>query len=84
VVTTPDEPVVATRQAIADATVLDARDINRSFDYDYDAYGEVKSFVVILTQGFSGSRPDVTQGFRGGKSSGIFISGRAWAIGSAR
>jgi hypothetical protein len=42
VATTPDELVVATRQAIADATAFDARDINRSFDYDYEAYGEVK------------------------------------------
>ena len=42
VATTPDELVAATRQAIADATAFDARDINRNFDYDYDAYGEVK------------------------------------------
>ena len=40
--TTPDELVAATRQAIADATAFDARDINRNFDYDYEAYGEVK------------------------------------------
>jgi hypothetical protein len=38
----PDELVTATRQAIADATGFDERDINRNFDYDYDAYGEVK------------------------------------------
>jgi hypothetical protein len=42
VVTTPDELVAATRQAIADATAFDERDINRNFDYDYEAYGEVK------------------------------------------
>jgi hypothetical protein len=41
VATTPDELVAATRQAIADATAFDARDINRNFDYDYEAYGEV-------------------------------------------
>ena len=32
----------ATRQAIADATDFDERDINRNFDYDYEAYEEVK------------------------------------------
>ena len=42
VATTPDELVAATRQAIADATDFDERDINRNFDYDYEAYGEVK------------------------------------------
>jgi hypothetical protein len=42
VTTTPDELVTATRQAIADATAFDERDINRNFDYDYEAYGEVK------------------------------------------
>ena len=38
----PDELVVATRQAIADATNFDERDINHNFDYDSEAYGEVK------------------------------------------
>jgi len=38
----PDGLVAATRQAIADATAFDARDINRNFDYDYEAYHEVK------------------------------------------
>jgi hypothetical protein len=38
----PDELIVATRQAIADATDFDERDINRNFDYDYEAYHEVK------------------------------------------
>ena len=42
VAATPDELVAATRQAIADATDFDERDINRNFDYDYEAYGEVK------------------------------------------
>jgi len=37
-----DELVAATRQAIADATAFDERDINRNFAYDYEAYGEVK------------------------------------------
>jgi hypothetical protein len=37
-----DELVAATRQAIADATAFDARDINRNFDYDSEAYDEVK------------------------------------------
>src|SRR3954469_17314780 len=42
VATTPDELVTATRLAIADATDFDEREINRNFDYDYDAYSEVK------------------------------------------
>lgn len=37
-----DELVAATRQAIADATAFDERDINRNFAYDGEAYGEVK------------------------------------------
>lgn len=40
--TAPDELVAATRQAIADATDFDERDINRNFDYDDEAYSEVK------------------------------------------
>jgi uncharacterized Zn finger protein len=38
----PQELVVATRQAIADATDFDERDSNRNFDYDYEAYDQVK------------------------------------------
>jgi len=38
----PNQLVAATRQAIADATAFDQRDINRNFDYDYEAYHEVK------------------------------------------
>ena len=38
----PEELVAATRQAIADATEFDTRQINSNFDYDYKAYGEVK------------------------------------------
>ena len=38
----PKELVAATRQAIADATAFDRRDINRNFAYDYEAYQEVK------------------------------------------
>ena len=37
-----DELVAATRQAIGDATAFDERDINRNFDYDSEAYDEVK------------------------------------------
>ena len=39
---TPDELVAATRLAIADAADFDERNINRNFDYDYEAYHEVK------------------------------------------
>ncbi len=42
VATAPDELVAATRQAIADATDFDERDINRNFDYDDQAYRTVK------------------------------------------
>lgn len=38
----PDELIAATRQAIADATHFDKRDINRNFAYDHRAYGEVR------------------------------------------
>lgn len=38
----PQELAAATRQAIADATAFDERDINHNFSYDYEAYGEVK------------------------------------------
>jgi hypothetical protein len=38
----PEELVDATRQAIADATYFDKRDINRNFDYDDAAYDAVK------------------------------------------
>lgn len=38
----PDKLVAVTRQAIADATDFDERDINRNFDYDYGAYEAVK------------------------------------------
>jgi hypothetical protein len=42
VAATTDDLVAATRQAIADATAFDKRDINRNFAYDYEAYAEVK------------------------------------------
>jgi hypothetical protein len=42
VASAPDELVAATRQAIADATAFDERDINRNFAYDHQAYSEVK------------------------------------------
>ena len=39
---TAEDLMAATRLAIADATDFDERDINRNFDYDDDAYNEVK------------------------------------------
>jgi hypothetical protein len=42
VAATAKELVATTRQAIADATHFDPRDINRNFAYDYEAYGAVK------------------------------------------
>lgn len=38
----PTELIAATRRAIGDATDFDEREINHNFDYDYDAYDEVK------------------------------------------
>jgi hypothetical protein len=48
----PDELVAATRQAILDATDFDERDINRNFDYDYEAYEAVKrNLGRLITSG---------------------------------
>src|SRR5262245_3485028 len=48
----PAELVAATRQAIADATAFDVRDINRNFAYDDEAYGEVKrNLGRLITSG---------------------------------
>ena len=44
----PGELAAATRQAIADATDYDERDINYNFDYDYAAYEEVKRNLIRL------------------------------------
>ncbi len=44
----PKELVAATRQAIADATNFDEREINHNFDYDYDAYEVVKRNLARL------------------------------------
>jgi hypothetical protein len=44
----PPELAAATRQAIADATDFDERDANRSFSYDYEAYGEVRRNLTRL------------------------------------
>jgi uncharacterized Zn finger protein len=46
--TTPNDLVVATHHAIADATDFDERQINRNFDYDYEAYSEVKRNLARL------------------------------------
>jgi len=40
--TPPEELLAATRQAIANATDFDEREINYNFDYDSEAYDEVK------------------------------------------
>ncbi len=44
----PKELVAATCQAIADATDFDEREINYNFDYDYEAYTEVKQNLSRL------------------------------------
>jgi hypothetical protein len=46
----PQELAAATRQAIADATDFDERDINRNFDYDYAAYAEVQRNLKRLIE----------------------------------
>jgi hypothetical protein len=43
-----EEIAAATRQAIADATDFDERDINSNFAYDYAAYEEVKRNLTRL------------------------------------
>jgi uncharacterized Zn finger protein len=45
---TADALLAATRQAIADATAFNPRDINRNFAYDYEAYQEVKGNLARL------------------------------------
>jgi len=48
----PKELVAVTRQAIADATDFDEREINYNFDYDYEAYTEVKrNLSRVIDQG---------------------------------
>lgn len=48
----PDELVAATRRAIADATAFDRRDMNRNFDYHYEAYSKVKrNLSRLITSG---------------------------------
>jgi hypothetical protein len=44
------ELLAQTRQAIADATAFDERDINRSFSYDSDAYGQVQRNLHRLVE----------------------------------
>ena len=48
VVAAPKELIAATRRAIADATDFDDRDMNTNFDYDYEAYEEVKRGLARL------------------------------------
>ena len=45
-----EELLIATRQAIADATDFDERDINYNFSYDYQAYEEVKRNFTRLVE----------------------------------
>jgi hypothetical protein len=44
----PDELCDSTRQAIADATVFDEREMNCNFDYDYQAYRTVQKNLKRL------------------------------------
>lgn len=46
-----DDLVAATRQAIADATAFDPRELNRNFDYDAAAYAEVRRNLGRLIAG---------------------------------
>ncbi len=47
---TVEELVAATRQAIAEATDFDEREVNRNFDYDYEAYSEVERNLTRLIE----------------------------------
>src|SRR6516225_6363765 len=42
-----DKLVTATRQAVADATAFDERDINRNFAYDSEAYSLLFHSIVL-------------------------------------
>jgi len=46
----PKELLVVTRQAIADATAFDEREINYNFDYDHEAYDEVEQNLRRLIE----------------------------------
>ena len=48
--TSPKELLVVTRQAIADATAFDERDINHNFSYDDEAYREVQQNLHRLIE----------------------------------
>lgn len=48
VVTATDDLAEATRVAIFEATDFDNRDVNTNFDYDYEAYEEVKRNLARL------------------------------------
>lgn len=48
--TPPKELFVATRRAIADATAFDEREINYNFDYDHEAYDEVRQNLRRLIE----------------------------------
>ena len=50
VATSSEDLIAATRQAIADATDFDKRDMNRNFDYDSEAYGEVERNLGCLIE----------------------------------
>lgn len=44
------ELIAATRQAIADATEFDERDVNQNFNYDYEAYSVVRRNLGRLVE----------------------------------
>lgn len=48
--TPPKELLVPTRQAIADATAFDEREINYNFSYDHEAYDEVQQNLRRLIE----------------------------------
>jgi len=48
--TPPKELLAETRQAIADATAFDERDINHNFSYDYEAYRQVQRSMHRLIE----------------------------------
>jgi len=53
--------VAAARQAIADATDFDEREINYHFDYDYEAYAEVKrNLSRLIDQGYLGQAMELS------------------------
>ncbi len=59
----PEGLIAATREAIADATDFDERDINYNFSYDFEAYNAVKRNFGRLIFNTHKSSPGFSQNY---------------------